>query len=82
MKYPLVYIEWVDHIGDHAWTHEGDIKNKPYSCNSVGWLFRRDKTCITIVGSLCDDNDTLGNYQTILCSCITKFQILTKKTRA
>ena len=76
MKYPLIQVEWDDHLGDHAWVHENDVKNKPIACVSVGWLFVQDKKCLTLIGAISETG--VGNYQTILRSCITKLKVLKK----
>jgi hypothetical protein len=80
-KYPLVCVEWDDHKGDHSWMHEDDVDNEPLHCVSVGWFFFKNKKTLTLIGAMCDINDTIGTTQTILCSCITKLTVLQKADR-
>lgn len=80
MKYPLVYIEWEDHVGYHAgWENFKNVDNKPVLIASIGFLIREDEKCV----SLCACLDTQGeatvgkNISTILKNCIKKRRRIT-----
>ncbi len=70
-KYPLEYIEWVDHHATGGWTEEGDLDHAPTLCKSIGWLLKEDNKAVTLAASISPPR-TVGNTQYILKNCILK----------
>ena len=71
-RLPLIYIEWDDHHANAAW--QDAIDHEPAHCLSVGWLYEEDDRGLTLVSNVTDDS--VGNSQYILKSCITKRKLV------
>ncbi len=77
-KYPVVYVEWIDHSAEGGWSHEDDEVADNTLCGSVGWLFRETDSCIVLISSLCEDTRQVGNKQIISKKLIHATRILRK----
>lgn len=62
----LLLVKWGDAHSRQSWVEVDQAlkDHKPSVCYSVGWLLKRDKTGITLYGSLSEDSD-IGNTQFI-----------------
>ena len=59
----LVYIEWQDASSmEHGWKSAVDIEmwldKCPMFVRDVGWLYKEDKTSITLISSIAQENET------------------------
>ncbi len=77
-KYPLVYVEWIDHSAEGGWSHEEDEITDNTLCASVGWLFRETAESIILISSLCEDTKQVGNKQIISRKLIHATRVLRK----
>ena len=75
-RYPLIYVEWRDHAADATWQSANSVDNTWLLCRSIGWLLIESRDCVTLIGAICDANDTIGSTQTILKKDITKREVL------
>ena len=75
VKYPLLFIEWLDHHACGAWTEKVD--HAPSVCYSIGWLVKEDRIAITLASSLSPPPgpDVYGNTQYLLKRCIVKRKV-------
>ena len=75
-KYPLVYIEWLDHssFDRGTWSKVEDIQRGagPVKINSVGWIVAEDSDGVTIVSHMDDKGHNSAGDQYIIKHCITK----------
>ena len=71
-RLPLVYIEWDDHHANASW--QDTVDHDPAHCMSVGWLYHEDHKGVTLISNVTDDS--VGNSQFILKSCITKRKVV------
>lgn len=80
-RWPLVYVEWLDHEAEGAWSDEaGDHASLPVAA-SVGWLLFENDIVIVLVSSQCQQNEDIGNKQKIIKSTIVKRVTLKKKSK-
>lgn len=61
VKYPLVYIKWVDSYGTSSSWKEicDDIPDERHYCSSVGWLVKDGLNVKVIVPHLSPENDII-----------------------
>jgi hypothetical protein len=71
-RLPLVYIEWDDHHANASW--QDTVDHDPAHCMSIGWLYHENNKGLTLISNVTDD--TVGNSQFILKSCITKRKVI------
>lgn len=58
-NYPLVYIQWDDHVSDDAWLNGGEEAAKAtqaQSVHSIGWLVHEDDKSYVIAQNIADDD--------------------------
>lgn len=77
-KYPVVYVEWIDHSAEGGWSHEDEEVSDNPVCGSVGWLFRETPDSIILISSLCENTKQVGNKQIISKKLIHATRILRK----
>lgn len=66
---PLIEVTWLDHHANGSW--QGDPDHKPAVCFSVGWLWKEDKTGLTLRCSYSPGGGAEnGNSQYIIKRCI------------
>ena len=72
-KYPLVLIEWEDHVGDAGWHTEDSLKDmEPVTAYTLGWLVSKRGKSYKVADTLLDDGG-FGGVSTILKVCVVKF---------
>lgn len=71
-----VCVHWVDAVSYSSWhEHKAAIEREPVSVQSVGWLIRQDKSCLTLATSLCGDGDK-GQILAIPANWVKKVTVL------
>ncbi len=61
---PLVYVEWEDAHANGSWQEKVD--HNPAPCWSIGYLYKEDRTGITLIGSGSGGaEEAVGNTQYI-----------------
>ena len=79
-QYPKVTIEWVDILGDTAWSEEDEFKNmKCSTCVSQGYLiFKNDEVLMTFASYEAEDGEIIsfGDRNVYPIGCIKKIEYL------
>ena len=73
MKYPMVYVEWVDSAGMAGWhriEHTPDYHD-PLECQSAGFLIHKDQKSITLALQLTNSGQ-VGELMTIPRQCVRR----------
>jgi hypothetical protein len=80
MKWPLVLVEWKDHVSNTTWTTAEEMVKKPALCLTVGWLMYEDEEGLTVVSCIDPYNPEgqIGGTQYILKNCITAQKVIRK----
>ena len=61
MKYPYVYVQWVDPTSEEAWVPTKDVQGfDAHSIQSVGYLIKCDKKTTTLVLNMDEESETVS----------------------
>ena len=79
----VVRVMWLDIVDDNEWQNKDKVeKAKPALCESVGFLFSRDKDTIKIIKTYSHDlSDRYGDVLTIPMGCVQKITTLTRRKK-
>ena len=76
----LELIEWEDITGIDRWVSKDYAKSEsPVICISVGWLISETDTCIWLVGTKHQSNDSLVNNVTIIMKSVIIHRTLLRR---
>lgn len=79
--FPLVLIEWLDHVSETTWVSPHELSNAPERCLTVGWLIKEDERGLTLVSCIdpaAPETGQMGGTQYVIKSCITSVKTLRK----
>lgn len=63
----IVRVEWIDSCFRTGWNRKDALKQKPASCETVGFLMSKNKEAIVIASSISDDDCADGITIPIKC---------------
>ena len=83
LKWPLVYIAWVDSFGaGHSWASLDDVKDVRHVCYSVGWLVADGENVKVLVPHISPEHSDIGAENSgcgdmaIPCSAIIDLRVI------
>lgn len=72
----IIYVKWYDTWTSSGWSHPGQIDERMLTCESIGFLYKKDKNQIIICQSSFE-NGTIGEITGIPRKSIIEYKCLT-----